>query len=53
MSQCSDNIDDTKRARLILDDDEEEQPEIGLTKSDGSGKQSGEQRLQKEDFSTC
>ncbi|XP_019746617.1 nesprin-2a isoform X4 [Hippocampus comes] len=43
MSQCSDNIDDMKRACLILDDDnEEEQPEFGLTNSGGSGKQSAD-----------
>ncbi|XP_051909518.1 nesprin-2 isoform X2 [Hippocampus zosterae] len=43
MSQCSDKIEDMKRARLILDDgDDLEQPEISLTNSGGSGKQSAD-----------
>ncbi|XP_077408932.1 nesprin-2a isoform X3 [Vanacampus margaritifer] len=39
MSQCGNNIEDIKRASLILDD--EKQPEIGLAILDASDKQSG------------
>ncbi|XP_035989542.1 nesprin-2 [Fundulus heteroclitus] len=42
VSQCSDSIENIKRVSLILDDDDEEQPEeFGLTGLNASDKQSG------------
>lgn len=50
MSQCSGSIEDIKRVSLILDDDEEQPEEFGLTGLNASDKQSGKIPMQRKLF---